>query len=187
MTTSAGATGVFSTDSSQRVLAISGFMATEGFRKRQGFTFVIRSSALISLALEEGRGATIEWQKWKEKVTVFDRSCRSIVHVEGSRVFTLERPLGGEANFVVYDFSPGARKERGNPPYTSQHLRLADTPPIPQTHCWFEISGNTLVLLDVRDSNFVLTRPVFRLVPELSTFRKHHRRHLLCLNIHSEL
>ncbi|KAF9790397.1 hypothetical protein BJ322DRAFT_1036166 [Thelephora terrestris] len=146
MTTSPGATGVFNMDSSQRILAISGCMAAKGVWK--WFAFVIRSSALTSLALGASRGATIKWQKWKEQTTTVEwLSRRCIVQVEGSRVFILRR-LFLEGKFdltVVYDFSRGARKEQRS---TSLHLPLVGMPRVLKTHDWLAISGNTVILLE---------------------------------------
>lgn len=186
---------MFRTDSSRRVLAISGRVTTEeGTRRRRRFvTFVIHSSALTSLALGEKRGATIEWEKWKGKVTTVDRSSRlPYVEVEGSQVFILGKRVsqetGTDFTCTVHDFSPGARKEQGNPPYISQQLTLTTT----RLSTWWpqrswEVSGNTVVLLDVRDLNCVRAYLVLRFIPGTSGSPGNrgalHRHFLVYLNL----
>ena len=156
MASSPGVAGVFRTDSSRRVLALSGLVTITGGdgRQRQHLTFVVCSSVLINLALGERPGVMIEWERWKEKVEIIDESSRlSIVRVEGSQVFILEELwfLNGGVGFKVYDFSPGARKDQRSLPYTLQHIALTTTPSARRRppRPW-GVSGDTVLLLEVR-------------------------------------
>lgn len=165
---SPGAAGVFRTDPSQRVLAFSGRVTTEeGSRKQRHYlTFVVRSSALTSLALGEREGTTIKWEKWQGKVTTLDRSSHlSEVRVEGSRVFILEDQTypRGKVRFTVYDFSPGAHKEQNSLPYASQRIKLTRSDGLPQSS--WEVSGDSSVLFDVSDLNFIHTCLVSKSTP----------------------
>lgn len=156
---SPGAWGVFGGDSSQRVFTISGYATgAEGSEKRRRpSTFVLRSLALINLALKEDFGTTIEWEKWREEAVVIDRSpYHSVVRVEGSRVFVLreQRSPDDEICLTVYDFSPGARKRQGDPSYASQRHTLPIAPPFWDIHTRKEVSGDAVVFLIVRDLTF---------------------------------
>lgn len=175
-----GAAGVFRLDSSRRLVAILGRVVTEERRERH-LTFVIPSSVLISLALGERRGATIEWEKWKGKVATLEQSSRfSIMWVEGSRVFILGEE-GQEAGFTVYNFSPGARKGQKSPPYTSQ--RLAPAVPPPAWYRSWEVSGDTVVLIDVCDLTFYfILHACLILIPGKTGVI--HRCCLVHLNLH---
>jgi hypothetical protein len=168
-----GAMGTFRTDSSREVFAISGPVTKEGgMRRRRHLTFVVSSSALTSLVLGERRDATIEWEKWKGKVTTIDRALSpSVVQVDGSRVFLLGEPASreGKTGFTVFDFCPGARKEQRSLTYTEQDIALIGPPSLPWPQLW-EVSGDTVVLFDVRDLDFVCTRLVLRLTPEICGF-----------------
>lgn len=191
LVSSPGAIGVFHTDSSQRMLAISMRMVTrEGDKKqRHNFTFMVYSSALISLALRERWGATIEWEKWKEKATMINRGSRvSSTQVEGSRAFFLveRKSQGDEVSLMVYHFSPGARKEQGNLPYTLRYFNFNVTPSVGQRYRSWRVSGDTVVLFDVRDLNFVHTCLVLRLSPATWRYPKPlalQRHHLVCLKL----
>jgi hypothetical protein len=122
-------------------------------RKRHHFTFMVNSSALVSLALRERWGAMIGWEKWEEKVTVINRGSRvSFAQVEGSRVFFLveRKSQGDEVSLMVYHFSPGARKEQGKMPYTLRYFNFNVTPLVGQRHRSWKVSGDTVVLFDVR-------------------------------------
>ena len=189
LVSSPGATGVFHTDSSERVVAISMRMVTkEGDKKqRHHLTFMVRSSALVSLALRERWGAMIEWEKWKGEATMINRGSRvSFAQVEGSRAFFLiERKFqGDEISLMVYHFSPGARKEQGNMPYTLRHFNFNVTPLVGQRYRSWRVSGDTVVLFDVRGLNFVHARLVLRLTsatwkyPEPLALQCYH---LVCL------
>ena len=163
---SPGAMGVFHTDPSQRVVAISGRVASiAGVKKRRHLTFVLRSSALIGLALGERRGGTIEWEKWKGEVVTIDHPSSRLsvnVQVEGSRVF-IQETLKGEVGFTIYDFSPGARKEQRDHPYTSQRIMLTGTPSAWWPQKSWEVSGDAIVLFEVGDLNILHNFLVFRL------------------------
>ena len=157
ITSSPGAMGVFRADPSRRVLAISGRVASvTGAHKRYHSTFVIRSSALIGLALGEKGGGTIEWEKWGREGVTIDHSPSRIsvnVLVEGSRVF-IQETLKGEVGFTVYDFTPGARKEQSGRPYTSRRIMLIETPTVWWPQQTWEVSGDAVVLFEVRDLSF---------------------------------
>jgi hypothetical protein len=189
-----GAMGTFRTDQSREVFAISGPVTTEGARRRRRhLTFVVSSSALTSLALGEGRDATIEWEKWKGKVTTIDRALSSsVVQVDGSWVFLLGERVSreGKTGFTVHDFCPGTRKAQRSLPYTEQDVALISPP----SHVWpqlWEVSGDTVVLFDVRDLDFVCTRLLFRLTPEICGFPVNnealHPHCLVHVNLHRNL
>lgn len=155
---SPGATGVFHTDSSQRVLAISMRVITkEGGKKlRCHITFMVHSSALVSLAKRERWGATIGWEKWKEKTSMINRGSRvSFAQVEGSLVFFLveRKSQGDEVSLMVYNFSPSAHKEQLKQPYTLQYFNFNITPLVGQRYRSWRVSGDTVVLFDVRGFN----------------------------------
>lgn len=153
---------MFRADPLRRVFAITGCVTeAAGVRKRRrNVTFVARSSALIDLALSERRGTTIEWEKWKGELTAVEPPSRvSSVRVEGSRVFVLgeQGSLSGEARFTIYNFSPGARKGQRDLPYTKQDFMITATQSVLEPHKSWEVSGDSLILLDVRDLKFCIS------------------------------
>jgi hypothetical protein len=163
ISSSPGPTGVFRTDPSQRVLAITGRVVYQGPKTRHNFTFIIRSSALISLALEVKEGGTIEWKMWREVVALMvERSPRhsASVQVEGSRVFTLieREPL---KCITIYDFSPGACKD---PSYHSLFNLPTGWPPDLWPQYSWGVSGDAVFLFDVRRFSSSRTCPVSRLI-----------------------
>jgi hypothetical protein len=173
ISSSPGATGVFRTDSSRRVLAISGRVTSGRVKGRRRYmTYIIHSSALTNLTLGVREGGTVEWEEWKEEVVTFERPARLSVsvQVEGSRVFILgERGTPkGQADFTIHDFSPGARKGQRSLPYTSQQIILTSMPSTlwPQTS--WGVSGDAVTLLDVRHLNSSCTFPVSRLTIGMS-------------------
>ena len=188
---SSGAAGVFHTDPSRTVLAISvGIVTKERDEEQQHyFTFVVRPSILIGLASRECRGIWIGWEEWKEKATMINRcSHPTFPLVEGSRVFFFmgQESRGDEGHLVVYHFSPGAHKERGNMPYTSRHFNFNITPSVGQRSKWWEVSGDTVVLFDVRSLKFIRARLVLKSTPATWGCPKCpvlQRHHLVCLNL----
>jgi hypothetical protein len=173
ISSSPGATGVFRTDSSRRVLAISGRVTSGGVGNRRCYlTFIIRSSALTNHTLGVREGGTVEWEKWKEGVVIVERSPRFLasVQVEGSRVFILgdRGAPKGQADFIIYDFSPGARKGQRNLSYTSQQITLTGTPSILRPQTSWGVSGDAVFRLDVRHLNSSRTCPVSRLTVGIS-------------------
>jgi hypothetical protein len=193
LASSPGAAGVFRTDSSRRVLAILGNVASEGAREQRHYlTFIIRSSALTNLALGVREGGTIEWDKWKGEVAIIERppSITVNLRVEGSRVFILgmRGAQKGETCFKIYDFSPGARKEQQSVGYTSRQATLTGMPSAWMPLKSWKVSGDAVVMLDVRRSNSLRACLVFRLTvgntgpPGSSS--AHHRHCLVYLNLH---